>query len=255
MKCQPFSPQAYLSYALFLLIGCDSVKAQNTEQEKFAGPYDVIIVPGVPYKDKSLEIILKARILWAKYLFDNGIAKNILFSGGAVYNPFIEGKIMKIYGEALHIPSENMFSETEAEHSTENIYYSLIMAKQMGFKKIAVATDQYQAIIIKKFMKKNCPDIEVIPIQYSKINLITAPWPEIDPSPACVDDFVSLVERENRVKRFKGTLGKNINYADNDELTSQKKKLSLAQTAINIIPNSIVQPVHTFLNDLKEPSR
>lgn len=255
MKCYPFSPQAFLSYALFILFSSDSVKAQSTEQLMSNGPYDVIIVPGVPYKDKSLEVILKARILWAKYLYDNGIAKNILFSGGAVYNPFIEGKIMKIYGEALHIPSEHIFSETEAEHSTENIYYSLIIAKEMGFKKIAVATDQYQAIIIKKFMKRNCPDIEVIPIQYSKINLITAPWPEIDPSPACVDDFVSLVERESRAKRFKGTLGKNIHYADENALVAQKKKASPSQTAFHIIPNSIVQPVYTFIADLKVPSR
>ena len=102
-------------------------------------------------------MVFKARILWPKYLFENGITKNIIFSGAAVYNPYVEAKIMKMYAESLHIPSANIFIETQPEHYTENVYYSILMAKQMGFKNIAVTTDQYQAIIIiiiKNFIKK-----------------------------------------------------------------------------------------------------
>ncbi len=226
MTNRTFSAPAFLSCALCFLCSYDIPKPaeQDIEKLKKSGPYDVIIVPGVPYHDPTLEIIMKARILWAKYLFDQDIAKNIIFSGAAVYNPYIEGQIMRIYADSLKIPSDHTFSETKAEHSTENIYYSLLMAKKMGFKKIAVATDQYQAILINRFIRQNCPEVKVITIEYSKINLLFAPWPDIDPSTAYVDTFVSLVDRESRVKRFKGTLGNNINFAKNDSADGLEKK-------------------------------
>ena len=225
MNYRTFSTPAFLSCALSFLCSYDYLhpEKQNLERIKSTGPYDVIIVPGVPYQNPTFKIILKARILWAKYLFDQHIAKNIIFSGSSVYTPYKEGEIMRIYADSLHIPSSHTFSETRAEHSTENIYYSLLMAKKLGFKKIAVATDQYQAVILDRFIIKNCPEVKVIPIEYNKINLLTTILPEIDPSSAHVDTFVSLVKRENRIKRFKGTMGRNISFAKNDSTDFQEK--------------------------------
>jgi hypothetical protein len=168
---------------------------------------------------------MKARILWAKYLYDHKVTKNIIFSGSSVYTPYVEGQIMKIYADSIGLPSTNTYSEVEAEHSTENIYYSMLMAKKMGFKRVAVATDQYQAIIINRYIKNMFPELKIIPIQYDKIKTRTAPWPIIDASSAYDDTFVSLVKRENRVKRFKGTLGKNINYNENGSLVNPTKPM------------------------------
>ncbi len=231
-----YRPSLLTILLIWFLFGFSSSKSQEhyIEQVKELKHYDVIIVPGVPYKDPTLEIVLKARILWAKYLFDNNIARNIIFSGAAVYNPYIEGVVMRIYADSLHIPSSHTFSETRAEHSTENIYYSLLMARQLGFKKIAVATDRYQAIVIKKFMGKNCPDVEMALIEYKKIDLITAPWPEIDPSSACVDNFISLTMRESPIKRFMGTLGKNINYTECDTGSYQQRKSVFPIAGLNM---------------------
>lgn len=249
MNYRTFSALTFLSCALCFLCSYNFPKQAEKYPEglKEREPYDVIIVPGVPYQDPTLSIILKARILWAKYLFDRGIAKNIIFSGSAVYNPYIEGKIMRIYADSLHIPSSHTFSETQAEHSTENIYYSMLMAKKLGFKKIAVATDQYQTIIIRNFMKKNCPEVEVIPIEYSKIRLVTSPWPEIDPSSACMDNFISLVERENRLKRFKGTLGKNIDFCETDSSHFQEKMPVFSVSEFDRLPNSWLSSTSIFL--------
>lgn len=194
--------------------------------------YDAIIVPGAPYMDKKLALVFKARILWAKHLYDNGIADNIIFSGGAVYNQYIEGKVMKLYADSLHIPYEHTFSETNAEHSTENVYYSMLLAQQLGFKKLAVATDHFQAILIKKFMKQNCPDIDLELIDYEKIDLVLSFWPEIDPTSTIANNFVALPERENPVKRFGGTLGKHIIFAD-DTLPQKQSKTSSYWADIN----------------------
>ena len=204
------STPAFISCAFFILCSFDKNKKEsNNLKDKIANPYDVIIVPGVPYQEPSLKSVLKSRILWAKYLFEKGVTKNIIFSGASVYTPYIESKVMKIYADSLGIPSENTFAEEEAEHSTENIFYSVQMARDLGFKRIALATDHFQAIFLKGYIKKKFPDVEIIAIQYKKINMKTA-WPEIDAEPAYANNFVSLTERENKLKRFKGTMGKNV---------------------------------------------
>jgi uncharacterized SAM-binding protein YcdF (DUF218 family) len=208
---------AFLSCAISFLCSYDQPKKNKSAvNDKANDVYDVIIVPGVPYMDPAMKIVLKSRILWAKYLYDHKAAKNIIFSGSSVYSPYIEGQIMRIYADSLGIPSEHTFSETQAEHSTENIFYSVQLAKSLGFKKIAVATDHYQMVILNYYIRKNFPDVKIIPIDYKKIDLINAAWPEIDETPAYVENFVSIIDRENRSERFKGTLGKNVVYQEND---------------------------------------
>lgn len=218
------SPQAIFGSAICFLCGCSVSEPAESKKEKPEEPYDVIIVPGVPYGDgdKKMQLVFKMRILWAKYLFDHKIAKNIIFSGGSVYSPYVEGKVMKIYAEEMNVPSKNIFAETTAEHSTENVHYSVRMARQMGFKRIALATDPYQNFVLKHFVRKNYPEVQLIPIRYEKIDLITAPWPHVDASPAYVDDFVSILQKENRFSRFKGTLGKNIEKVT-DSLVLKKR--------------------------------
>ena len=76
------------------------------------------------------------RLLWAKYLFDNGLAKNIIVSGSSVYTEYNEAKVMAIYAEAMGIPRVNIYKETKAEHSAENVYYSMNIQKTLGLKKL-----------------------------------------------------------------------------------------------------------------------
>lgn len=217
MNYKTFSTPALLSCALTLLCSYEEPKEKKiSKKEKDIKTFDVIIVPGVPYQDPAVKFVLKSRILWAKYLFDTQKTKNIIFSGSSVYTPYVEADIMKIYSDSLGIPSANVYRETQAEHSTENIYYSVMMAKKLGFTKIAIATDRYQAMFLNMYLKKNFPEISVIPIDYRKIDMFGDNWPEIDETPAYVENFVSLLERENKATRFKGSMGKNIKFVQND---------------------------------------
>ena len=69
------------------------------------------------------------------------MTKNIIFSGGAVYTKYTESAIMKLFAIEMGIPEENIFIEERAEHSTENVFYSYYIAKDLNFKKLAVASD------------------------------------------------------------------------------------------------------------------
>ena len=212
-----FKLMLILSVGLFFA-NCGGVKYATKiyEKEKQNKPYDVVIVPGVPYNDTSgLGQIFAARILWAKYLYDSGFTKNIIFSGAAVGSPYYEGAVMKIIADSMGVPANHTFAEIKAEHSTENAYYGWLMAKQMGYTKIALATDPFQTKMLKGFLKKRCGNMPKIPVVFPKIDPQknrTFTLPRIDPSSAFVKDFVPLAQRESFWERFRGTRGKHIKF-------------------------------------------
>lgn len=175
-------------------------------------PFDVIIVPGCPYNGKNWNKIMKNRIYWAKFLYDKGYTKNIIFSGGAVYTPYVESKIMALYAISLGIPQQNIFLEEKAEHTTENVYYSYNIAKEKGFKNIALATDPYQVNNIVKFLNKYKLEIKLLPMQYDTMEIMNRLEPKIIAASALVDTsiFISLKDRESFFKRLRGTKGENI---------------------------------------------
>ncbi len=175
-------------------------------------PYDVIIVPGAPYNGKNWNKIMRDRILWSKFLFEKGYTKNIMYSGGAVYTPYVESKIMALYAEALGIPRANIFTEEKAEHTTENLYYSYRLAQEKGFKKIALATDPYQTNNLAGYLKKKKFEVSMLPILYDTVSIIKELEPKILSASALVDTttFLSIKKRESFLKRMRGTMGKNI---------------------------------------------
>ncbi len=188
-------------------------KAQRLFIQSKEKRYDVIIVPGIPLENNQWNRIMRGRIYWAKYLYDQGIAKNIIFSGNAVYTPYYEGKVMSLYAIKIGIPKEHVYYETQAEHSVENIFYSYRKARSLGFNTIAIASDPFQTKTLRRFAQKRLdPNINVIPFVTDTLRMLepTMSNPVVDFSEAYKKDFVSLKKREGFFKRLKGTFGKNI---------------------------------------------
>lgn len=212
---------------IFLLSACGMTarKARKTVEKNIEfAPYDAIIVPGVPFHGENWSQTMKNRVYWSKYLFDRGYAKNIIYSGSAVYSEYKESSIMALYAEELGIPKEHIFKDERAEHSTENVYYSYQVAKKNGFKNLALATDPFQAKSLKRFIKKFEFPIKLMPIIFDSIDYQKIPHPKINPKSAKVDDFVSIKERETFLKRLKGTFGQNIQWQEEDLKTKHQRK-------------------------------
>ncbi|UII22964.1 YdcF family protein [Fulvivirga ligni] len=180
------------------------------------GPYDVIIVPGYPYEGQWHDI-MKTRIYWAAYLYEKGITKNIIFSGSAVYSPYVESVIMKQYAMKLGVPEDAIFTETQAEHSTENLFYSYQIAEENGLKKVCLATDPVQSFFLKNYAEDNDYEINYLPIKYFTLENLNMKDFEINDKVAFIEDFEALPDRESFWKRMQGTLGKNIDYNDVEE--------------------------------------
>ncbi len=176
-------------------------------------PYDVVIVPGVPFEGKEWTMAMRGRVIWASYLVKQGIAKNVIFSGGAVYTPYVEARVMALYAEQLGVPKEKIILEEKAEHSTENIYNSYWIAKEKGFTKIAVATDMFQSKLLMGFTNRRFKlKIDHIPFVVDTLKKIHDVHPVIDPTSAKVENFKSIVETQSKRYRFRGTRGKNIKF-------------------------------------------
>jgi uncharacterized SAM-binding protein YcdF (DUF218 family) len=184
-------------------------------------PFDVIIVPGVPYLHEKTTPVMKMRVYWAKHLYDSGYTKNIIFSGSAVYSPFTEGVIMKVMADSLGIPGDHTFSETTSEHSVENVYYSWKMAKEMGFQKIALASDPFQSRLLGSFMKKYCPGVKPVPIVFDILDVEGKELPVVDTTSAHVHDFVSITKREGFWQRLRGTLGRRVKKDAKEEKSAK----------------------------------
>lgn len=213
----------FLALALLLTHCSFSHYAKKSyERALVEKPFDVIIVPGVPYEKENTTSVMKMRIFWAKHLYDSGFARNIIFSGSAVYSPYVESIAMKIIADTLGIPADHTFSETNAEHSTENVYYSWKMAKEMGFEKIALATDPFQSRLLRSFTKKYCPGVKAIPIVFDRLQVDDKPLPVIDVTRAFKENFVSIKERETFWQRFRGTLGRKVKQEIKEDEEEEK---------------------------------
>jgi hypothetical protein len=201
-----------LTVIIVSMVACgSSEKAFDRARDRM--PFDAVIVPGVPF-DTAWSDVMKARVLWSHHLFEKGITKNIIYSGSAVYTPFVEARIMALYAMGLGIPQENIFTEEKAEHSTENIFYSYHLAKDLGFDRVALATDPYQNAMLRSFSKGMELDVAFVPAIFDTIR---AHYPDvnlrIDPEWARAGgDFVPLPQRESFFKRLRGTMGRNLKY-------------------------------------------
>lgn len=149
----------------------------------------------------------------SKYLFDAGLAKNIIYSGSAVYTSYYEAQIMALYAEALGIPGAHIYTEKKAEHSTENVFYGYRMARQLGFERIALASDPFQTKFLMGFVRKKVDrNIALIPMVIDTMKALQSSMidPEIHFQEAEKRDFVSIKERESWWKRLRGTLRGNM---------------------------------------------
>lgn len=208
-----------------LLASCGIVKRKPAEsftavQDKNI-VYDAIIVPGVPYDGVSWSSTMNFRVNWSVYLYKIGFTKNIIFSGSSVYSPYSEAKVMALYAEELGVPKENILLEPQAEHSTENVYFSYLVAKENGLKNIALATDPFQSSSVKKFIRKHELPVEQIPIVFDSLDQFSNPEPRIQPMVAYNYNFKSIKEREGFFERLSGTFGKQILWHEED-LPNQK---------------------------------
>jgi len=186
---------------------------------------DVAIVPGCPSADDgTLSHCQQRRVAWAGRLWAEGRVANVITSGAAVYNPYVEADVMADALVALGVPEERVWRERDALHTDENMAWSLAIAEREGFDEIVVATDMFQAQVgcamIRAWSAVSCvPE----PVDYTRASrdirsamrafsgLFTAPlshWLPLEEREDTIAEVVGQKERPASLPMYlKGALG------------------------------------------------
>ncbi|MCB0754047.1 MAG: YdcF family protein [Flavobacteriales bacterium] len=199
----------------FLLLGLLLVFGNSyagDRLEKINEPYDAIIVPGYPFRPNGkMNPIYKVRLYWAYHLYKEGKTKKIIVSGSAVHTPYVESKVYALYLIELGIDPDDIIIEDRAEHSLENVFYSMEIAKQHGFEKVAVVSDKAHSFMIKYLAKKFDHEIaaDFIPARWRFV--ILNYWNkfdlDIDTDKAYQPGFVHISMKKTETQRGLGTSG------------------------------------------------
>lgn len=176
--------------------------------------YDVVIVPGVPFMEPKWDRTMQMRVIWAIHLYKKGIAKKIIMSGSSVYSPYVEAQIMKLYAIGLGVPADDIIIEDKAQHSTENIWYGYKLAKLLGYHKIALSTDPFQTRMTYRFGKRRLKDLKYLPVLFDTLKTLSHLDPAISYQEYKIENFIPITETQSFWYRFKGTMGKHINFKE-----------------------------------------
>lgn len=174
--------------------------------------YDAVIVPGVPFMEPKWDATMQMRVLWAIHLYKNGKTKKIIMSGSSVYSPYVEAQIMKLYAIEFGVPAEDIIVEDKAQHSTENVWYGYKLAKSMGLNNVALSTDPFQTRMTYRFGKRRLKDLKYMPVLFDTLKTLPHHVPEINYLPHKIANFVPITETQSFGYRFRGTMGKHIDF-------------------------------------------
>ncbi len=177
--------------------------------------YDAVIVPGVPFIPPQWDMTMQMRVLWSVHLYKRGITKKIIMSGSSVYSPYVEAKIMKLYAIQLGVPEQDIIVEDKALHSTENVWYGYKLAKSLGYENIALSTDPFQTRMTYRFGKRRLKPLKYLPVIFDTLKTLSHTTPVIDYAPLKLDStFKPITETQSFWYRFRGTMGKHINFKE-----------------------------------------
>lgn len=176
--------------------------------------YDAVIVPGVPFIAPRWDMTMQMRVLWAVHLYQRGYAKKLIMSGSSVYSPYVEAQIMKLYAVSLGVPADDVILEGRAQHSTENLWYGYKLARSLGYQSVALSTDPFQTRMVYRFGKRRLKDLQYLPVIFDTLRTIQRADPVISYETLRVDSFRPITETQSFWYRFRGTMGRHIDFTE-----------------------------------------
>jgi hypothetical protein len=152
---------------LFWMVAC--VSAWQHAPDAFStSSFDAVLVPGCPANDDgTVSSCQWRRASWAAELFHGGSVDHVIVSGGAVYNPYVEAEGLAVALEARGVPTDRITLEPKARHTDQNAAFSLSIAEDRGWSRLAVASDGLHAVIMEKMLTEWSAELEVValPVQ------------------------------------------------------------------------------------------
>lgn len=104
--------------------------------------YDCAIVCGYfANEDGTPSDYMKTRVEEGARLWKEGKVYNLILSGAAVQNEYVEAEVMKAYALSLGVPEECIYEEKHAVSTYHNMLYAKEIMEEEGFENCAVVTN------------------------------------------------------------------------------------------------------------------
>lgn len=108
------------------------------------GNVDAIIVLGCPSNsDGSPTPEQRERVLEAVREYQKGTSHEIIMSGAAAHNRFVEAHSMALLAEQNGVPASAIIEEDQAKDTIQNIYYSEKIMAAHGWRSVEVISSPY----------------------------------------------------------------------------------------------------------------
>jgi uncharacterized SAM-binding protein YcdF (DUF218 family) len=107
-------------------------------------PAAVIIILGHPANgDGSPSPAMREQVALAVALYRAGLARTLLFTGGAVYNEYVESQVMADLALQQGVPAADIMTETRSRDTVENARYCRQIMRARGWRDAIVVTTPY----------------------------------------------------------------------------------------------------------------
>ena len=141
-------------------------------QRERAGASDVGVVLGARVLPGGVPSgALQARTEQAVALYQRGLVRRLLFSGGVGVNPPSEASVMRALAVRLGVPEEACVLE-EASHSTEqNARFSAELLRALGARSVVVVSDPYHLLRARQYFRLQGFEVGTSPALLTERNL------------------------------------------------------------------------------------
>jgi hypothetical protein len=155
-------------------------------------PVDVAIIPGCPtLPDGRLSECQWRRAVWAAHLYEEGLARHFITSGGAAYTPYVEATSIAMGLEALGVPAAVVFRETQALHTDQNTGYALVLADRLGFRSVGMASDPGHSDAMCRMATRWGRPCTNLPMDYEVVSRRMAELPSVLVEPISRDRWIA----------------------------------------------------------------
>jgi len=138
--------------AVYLLAVARDIRRQSTVDE--ARPADVILVLGAAEYRGRPSPILEARLNHALFLYRQGLAQQVITTGGKGGDPrFTEGEVGRAYLSRHGVPSEAIIVESEGETTVHSTAAAAEIMRRMDLHSCIVVSDGYHIYRVKRMLQ------------------------------------------------------------------------------------------------------
>jgi uncharacterized SAM-binding protein YcdF (DUF218 family) len=141
-------------------------------QRERAMPADMVVVLGARVLPGGVPSpALRARVEKAVALYQQGLAPQLLFSGGVGVNPPSEARVMRALAVRLGVPEQACLLEEQSHSTEQNARFSVEVLRSLAARRVVVVSDPYHLLRARQYFRLHGLEVATSPALLTERNL------------------------------------------------------------------------------------